>query len=491
MIMRNNPHILEISAHVWLKQIEAETGSFKTLDKIPQEYLQEIKDLKFDAVWLMGVWQESPESRRIAREDKDINNYLASVRPNYKKEDIIGSQYSIYDYRVNDKFGGDAALLVLKKRLNDLGIALILDFAGNHLSLDHPLTLSEPEMFINLGREPYPEEKPFFFKTKDGRWLAYGRDPHFPAWTDSVQINYFNPKARKFLNDTLTKIAPLCDGLRCDMVMLVLNNMFKTAWGKYIKEPLPQEEFWTQAIKKIKSAIPRFVFIAEVYWGLEWEVQEQGFDYTYDKILYDRLLGSCAQDIQGHLNAEHLYQKRSIRFIANHDEESPLAAFGKEKSMAASAIISTIDGARLFTAAQLYGAKRRLPIQYIPADKVIDENNFNFYKKLLDITNHPCFHGGQWGLKTVKPIDENDTGYKNILAWKWLQFTTAKLVLINYSSQISRCILPLEKLPEKEKFLLTEEISGFAKELDTQKVKKEGVLLDFAPYEVKIISHDL
>ena len=30
--------------------------------------------------------------------------------------------------------------------------------------------------------------------------------------------------------------------------------------------------------------------MAEAYWDLEWALQQQGFDYCYDKRLYDRLV---------------------------------------------------------------------------------------------------------------------------------------------------------------------------------------------------------
>ncbi len=146
--MRTNPHILEINTHEWFIKIRRELGKDITLADIPESYLFEIKAGGFDAIWLMGVWQESPASRNIARNDEGINNYLAAVRPGYSKEDIIGSQYSIYEYCVSPSLGGDEALSKFRQKLNEFGIALILDFAGNHLSIDNPLTLTDPDIFI-------------------------------------------------------------------------------------------------------------------------------------------------------------------------------------------------------------------------------------------------------------------------------------------------------------------------------------------------------
>ena len=460
----------------------------RTIADVPQESLLKIKSLGFDAIWLMGVWAESPASRQIARGDKAINDYLQKVRPGYSREDIIGSPYSIYGYEVHPVFGGDEALLQFKKRLNDIGIALILDFAGNHLSVDHPLTLSEPEIFVRSQGEP--RDKSLFFQTKNGDWLAHGKDPHFPPWTDTAQINHFNPKARKFLTDNLLKISKLCDGLRCDMVMLMLNKIFKDVWGRYVSESAPQEEFWPQAIRAVKTHAPLFVFGAEVYWGLEWEVQEIGFDYTYDKILYDRLLLSSPQDILGHLNAEHLYQKRSIRFISNHDEQTPTAAFGTEKSKAAATAMSTISGMRLFTIPQLWGAKERLPIQYLPEDFEKVEDIFNFYKQLLEIVNHPCFHGGQVALKRIRSVNDEDQTFVNIMAWAWTQFITCKTVAINYSNAPARCLLPIDRAPQGEILLITEEFTRQVLRIPTDEAKKTGLSLEFKPYECKIFTSE-
>jgi hypothetical protein len=487
--MRTNPHVLEISARRWMKKIKKDFGPEATLADVSEKQLFEIKNLGFDGLWLMGVWQESPASRQIAREEPNINAYLQKTVPEYSKEDIAGSQFSVYSYEVHPELGDTAALLKFKERLNDFGIELILDFAGNHLAVDHPLTLSEPDIFVRSQNEP--QDKTLFFKTKNGDWLAHGKDPYFPPWTDTVQINHFSRKARKIMLDRLLQISRLCDGLRCDMVMLMLNKVFKDTWGKYVKDEPPQEEFWPGAIKAVHEAKPVFVFGAEVYWGLEWEVQELGFDYTYDKILYDRLLMSTPQDIQGHLNAEHLYQKRSMRFIANHDEESTITAFGKQKSKAAATVISTIPGSRLYTAAQLLGEKLRLPIQYLPPEELTpDKEIFGFYKKLLSIVNHPCFHGGQWTLKTPRPISDKDETYRNILAWAWTQYTTCKIVAINYSNAPSRCFLPVDKSPAGETLFISEEFSEAGMHLPTAEAKKTGIMLDFTPYESKILTTD-
>ena len=81
----------------------------------------------------------------------------------------------------------------------------------------------------------------------------------------------------------LERIATMCDGVRCDMAMLILPDVFERTWGRR------PEPFWPRTIERVRKAAPSFLFMAEVYWDLEWELQQQGFNYTYDKRLYDRL----------------------------------------------------------------------------------------------------------------------------------------------------------------------------------------------------------
>ena len=60
--------------------------------------------------------------------------------------------------------------------------------------------------------------------------------------------------------------------------------------------------------------IPKFLFIAEAYWDLEWELQQQGFDFCYDKRLYDRLEHENAESVRLHLCADLAYQDKLAAF---------------------------------------------------------------------------------------------------------------------------------------------------------------------------------
>ncbi len=485
--MRTNPHILEINTRSWIKRLEARLGRPVTLGDVPDEYWHQAKKAGFDAIWFMGVWKLSPAAEQIARENTEIQAQIRAIKPDFKPEDITASPYAVYEYEVDDSLGGNAALAALRAKLNGLGIQLLLDFVGNHTAIDSPTVTSDPDLYINTGTQEPSAHKDWFFKNAQGVYIAYGRDPYFAPWTDTAQLNYFNPKTREFMLANLLHVAEMCDGVRCDMAMLSLNKVQRDTWWEFIGGNLPKEEFWHQALTAVHEKHPEFIFIAEVYWGLEWDIQEMGFDYTYDKVLYDRLRFSNPENIKGHLGAEHLFQMRSIRFTANHDEEESLKAFGKEKSLAASTIIATLPGARMFHLFQLLGRPERMPIQYIKDDFQTNKEVAAYYEKLLHIASDPAFHGGQWSLRDVAPAAMGDGSHRNILAWQWKQRNTGKMIVINYSNAPAKGRLSMKGVygPGSQ---VKEELTGEQITV-TPEMLAQGYELQLKPYESKIFTY--
>jgi hypothetical protein len=263
--------------------------------------------------------------------------------------------------------------------------------------------------------------------------------------------------------DVLMRICDMADGVRCDMVMLTLNDIHETTWGWLLNRggyKRPQEEFWESAIRAVKEKNSGFTFLAEVYWGLEWRVQQIGFDYTYDKGTYDRLRFQGPREVHGHLRAEKLYQKRSARFIDNHDEQPSLVTFGRQKAMAAAVVVSTIKGLRFYNDNQLDGIKVRPPLQLKEVyERIPDLEIRKFYAKLLKITDHPAFHGGEWALLEVRQCDKENKSNSNILAWSWAQRRTLKVVVVNYSDTPSCGVVNVSIKSEGETAAIFEELS--------------------------------
>ena len=486
--MRTNPHILEINTRAWLSRLEAKHGRRFTLSEIPDEYWQLFKERGFDAIWMMGVWKQSPQAGEIARTNDDIRAAVKKIVPTFNDKDIVASPYAVYEYEPAEDLGGAESLRQLRKKLNDMGILLFLDFVPNHMAIDSPTVNSAPDLYINTGTQVPHAHKDWFFQNDKGVWIAHGRDPYFAPWTDSAQLNYFNPETKKFMLDNLLKVANMCDGVRCDMAMLVLNKVHRDTWWEFIGGNLPKEEFWSKALDAVHQQHPDFVFIAEVYWGLEWEIQEMGFDYTYDKVLYDRLRFSNPEDIKGHLRAEHLFQMRSIRFTSNHDEEESLTAFGREKSLAASTIIATLPGARMIYLFQLMGRAMRLPIQYIRDHFTEDASVRDYYDKLLKIASKPALHGGQWSLTDVYAKGDNGS-FRNILAWTWKQMNTAVTVCINYSDTPADFLFKPKTTSGGDK-QLHEEFSGQDIAVPAEAVR-DGLEITLKPFESKIFTYQM
>jgi hypothetical protein len=466
-VLRSNPHLIEINTRLWLKQLRVKYSLPEMkLSSVPDEEWQELRHLGFDIIWLMGVWEPSPESERIAHTDKALLEDLKNLPPGFGPEAAGASPYSVHWYRLNDELGFEWELKALKEKLNSMGMKLMVDLVSNHTAKDNPYIKECPDCFINGSEDDFKAHPDWFFEMPDGekkRYIAYGRDPNFPAWTDSAQLNYFNPATRDRMLSVLMRIADMADGVRCDMVMLTLNEIHDTTWGSLLSSrgyKRPKDEFWEEAIRAVKEKHPEFVFLAEVYWGLEWRVQQIGFDYTYDKGTYDRLRFQGPQELRGHLRAEKLYQKRSARFIDNHDEQPSLGAFGRQKALAAGVVISTIKGLRFYNDNQMDGIKVKVPLQLKELyERVPDQEVKKFYAKLLKITDHPAFHGGEWALLDVRQCDPENHSNANILAWSWAQRRTLKVVVINYSADTSCGVVNVSIKSEGETTAIFEELS--------------------------------
>ena len=441
------PVVYEINAWVWMRQLSAAAGAPVTFATVPQAELERIASYGFDGVWLMGVWRRSARGRSVAREHPGLQEEFRRALPDYRAEDVVGSPYCVAEYTVDQTLGGDAGLADLRQRLDRLGLRLMLDFVPNHLAVDHHWIDAHPERLVHGGEEAVRGEPGNYFATGPeggaaSRVFAHGRDPCYSGWTDTVQIDYRRPAARRAMTEILLSIAERCDGARCDMAMLVTREVFGRTWGGDF-EP-PRAEFWPAAITDLRARHPGFLTLAEVYWDMEWELQQQGFDYTYDKRLYDRLLSGDAAAVRSHLVADMAFQERLARFVENHDERRAAEAFGLERSRAASVLALTLPGFRLFHEGKLDGCRVKLPVQLgrRPNEEAVP-GLADFYRRLLAALRHPVFHDGQWRL--LEPREEwsgNDT-HRHVVAHRWLHGDECRLVVVNLSSHPARCLLPL------------------------------------------------
>ncbi len=440
------PVVYEINTWVWLNDLSQKADRPVTLEHVPQAELERLASYGFDALWLMGVWQRSPGGRRVAQEHSGLQVEYRRALPDYTLEDVIGSPYAIYCYQVDPALGGDKELAVLRQRLRKLGLRLILDFVPNHLAVDHAWLTKRPERLVqgdptSLIREP---GNYFDHSTGDRQWVfAHGRDPNFDGWTDTVQLDYRRPDTRQAMSDVLMAVAKRCDGVRCDMAMLVSRDVFLRTWGGEFDPPWA--EFWPTAIAGVKASHADFLMLAEVYWDLEWELQQQGFDYTYDKRLYDRLLGGDATSVRLHLHASLEYQRHLARFIENHDEERALTAFGPQRSRAVATLALALPGLRLLYEGQLEGRQSKLPVQLGRRRSEPPEPGLEpFYRRLLVALRHPVFHDGDWRLLESQREWPGNLSYRNFVAYHWVLGEERRLVVANLAPEPAQCFLSLD-----------------------------------------------
>ncbi|MBI2859216.1 MAG: alpha-amylase [Chloroflexi bacterium] len=462
-----------------------------TLASIPMEEWEALKERGFDLVWLMGVWRRSPTARREALRYPGLRREYDEALPDWTEADVAGSPYAIYGYDLDHSLGAPGDLAVLRSRLNRTGIGLIVDFVPNHLALDHPWTLSHPQRFVS-GRNPALERHPdWFFCTKDGTWLAHGRDPNFPPWTDTVQMNFFSEDLRDALIGELLTIAEMADGVRCDMAMLALNSVFEIVWGELVPEyPVPKTEFWVEAIKRVKESYPNFLFLAEAYWDYEKQLQECGFDFTYDKALYDRLRHASAADVRHHLAGDESYLRRSVHFIENHDEARAVTAFGRERSIAAAVVIGTTPGMCLFQDGQLTGKRRRLPVQLVrEPDETPEPGITEFYDRLLEICDSQVFHEGKWQMLEMAPAWTGNESHHNVLVWWWVLGEQARIIVVNYSAQQSQGWLkPPMTWSDGSSVFFLDELTGIVYNRSPAELAEKGLYIDLPPWGAHIMS---
>ena len=295
MALSAQPSLYQINTRVWLTELSKPLSRPAALDDIPDAELDRIAEMGFDWVWFLSVWQTGPAAQQVSRSNPGWRKEFQETLPDLRDEDIAGSGFAIQNYTVHRDLGGAAALARLRQRLQKRGLKLLLDFVPNHMAPDHPWIDQHSDYFVR-GSESDLVRAPQNYcrvQTKSGPLvLAYGRDPYFDGWPDTLQLNYGNPDLQQAMIGELERIAGQCDGVRCDMAMLVSPEVFERTWG------IQADFFWPKAIESVRRPHPDFLFMAEVYWDMEWTMHQQGFDYAYDKRLYDRLCegtqGRCA-----------------------------------------------------------------------------------------------------------------------------------------------------------------------------------------------------
>jgi glycosidase len=405
--------LYEINMRTW-KSAHDKEGSphMGGLRSLSVEDLRDIKASGFQSIWLMGVWEVGSRVRAMSKQ---------------YGEDFQGSPYAIYDYKVSQDLGTEQDLDAIVREAHRMGLKVIVDFVPNHMGIDSAWLNTHPEYFLhklpdeadkNISDTDLLQRYPSYFPYRTPAYpendrrvpktilVAYGRDPFFYPWIDTAQLDYARPELREYLKQMLSGLARRVDGVRCDMAMLVLREQIKihrhSAMPREEFDRLMPNEFWSEAIEEVKKTNPHFLFVAETYWSMESQLQQLGFDYTYNKPLYEAI---CSAMHDGH--AEGLmnflrvlgteYLSRSLHFLENHDEERAMNALGEQRQRPAAVLLTTLPGLALIHQGQMEGRRERLPVQrVVPLQKeAANESLTMYYKHLLQTTSLPVFRKGR------------------------------------------------------------------------------------------------
>jgi glycosidase len=465
-----------------LTELARALGRPATLDDIGDAELDRLAGMGFDWLWLLSVWRTGPAGQHVSRTRREWRREFEETLPDLREEDIAGSGFAVTGYTVHPDLGGDAALARLRERMRARGLRLMLDFVPNHTGLDHPWVEDHPEYYVSgseLDLTRAPQNYLWVKRTKGDLLLAHGRDPYFPGWADTLQLDYGNPATQLAMAGELLRIAGQCDGVRCDMAMLILPEVFERTWER------KAQPFWSSAIARVREKVPGFTFMAEVYWDLEWTLMQRGFDYAYDKRLYDRLRAGHARPIREHLYAGLDFQDKLARFLENHDEPRAAATFAPGAYEAAAIITFLSPGLRFFHQGQLEGRRKHIPTHLVRGPvEPHDPWRPEFYARLLAVLREPVVRDGQWRLLECGPAWEGNPTWDDFIAWTWLGREGLRLLIaVNHSGHQSQCYvrLPFPDLAG-HKVKLKDRMGVANHDRDGGELRWRGLYLDLAPW---------
>ena len=483
------PTLFQVNTRVRLYELSATLGRPATLDDITDAELEALARDGFDLVWMLGVWQTGQAARAVSRANPQWNEEYRRTLPDLTPADVVGSCFAVRDYHVHRDFGGDEALARLRARLRRVGLRLVLDFVPNHVAPDHPWVGQHPEFFVEgtaerLAREP--QNYRYVDVNGEKRILAYGRDPYFPGWPDTLQLNYGNRALHDALVAELARIATQCDGLRCDMAMLVLPEVFERTWG------IAAGPFWPRAIPAVRAANPEFLFMAEVYWDLEWRLQQEGFNYTYDKRLYDRLERRESSAVRDHFRAGLDFQDRLVRFLENHDEPRAAATLPLDVHRAAAVITFLCPGMRFLHMGEREGRKVRISMHLGrgPTEAIDPEIN-TFYTTLLGVVRDAVVRDGAWQLVDATQAWNGNPTHDAFIAFAWTSPEARRLVVVNYAPHRGQCYLylPWSDLPERT-WRLSDALGDAVYVRDGVELARSGLYLDMPAWGYHVFDVD-
>jgi len=397
------------STYVWLEQLSRKYNrEINTLDQIPETELSRLASCGFTGIWLIGVWERSKASERI----KHING----------DEQAIASAYSLVDYRIAERLGGEEAREKLQRKAWHFGIRIACDMVPNHTSLDSDLMVEHPQWFMQLPYSPFPSynfsgenlssrseietriEDHYYEKTDaavvfqlhdrrtgEYRYIYHGNDGTSIPWNDTAQLNYLIPEVREAVIKKIIDIARKFPVIRFDAAMTLAKRHIQRLWfpepgsGGDIpsrsdygmtKEKFDQHmpiEFWREVVDRVASEVPDTLLLAEAFWMMEgYFVRTLGMHRVYNSAFMNMLKNeenaNYRKSIYNIIEFDADILKRFVNFMSNPDEETAIAQFGvNDKYFGICIMMVTLPGLPMFAHGQIEGFKERYGMEFARA----------------------------------------------------------------------------------------------------------------------------
>jgi glycosidase len=394
------------STYVWLSQLSRKySRAIDRLDQIPDEDLDELARRGLNSLWLIGIWERS-------RASKTIKQLCGN-------QDAVASAYSLYDYRIADDLGGEAAYISLRDRCYRRGIRLASDMVPNHMGIDSPWVVEHPDWFISRPDPPYPAynfegpdlspdprveikiEKHYYEQTDaavvfqrrdrqsgETRYIYHGNDGTSFPWNDTAQLDYLNPAVREQVIQTILHVARLFPVIRFDAAMTLAKRHFQRLWfpnpgssgaipsrAEYamttaeFSRHMPQE-FWREVVDRVASEVPGTLLLAEAFWLMEgYFVRTLGMHRVYNSAFMNMMRDEENQKyrlvIKNTLEFDPDIMKRYVNFMSNPDERTAIDQFGTgDKCFGVAAVMSTLPGMPMFGHGQIEGYTEKYGMEY-------------------------------------------------------------------------------------------------------------------------------
>jgi glycosidase len=394
------------STYVWLAQMSRQYGRhIGRLDEIPDEELQTLANRGLNSLWLIGVWERSRASKTIKQ--------LCGNR------DAVASAYSLFEYRIADDLGGDAAYINLRDRAYRHGIRLASDMVPNHMGIDSPWVIEHPDWFISRWDSPYPaysfngpdlshdgrveikiedhyyeqSDAAVVFRRRDKssgetRYIYHGNDGTSFPWNDTAQLDYLNAAVREQVIQTILHVARLFPVIRFDAAMTLAKRHFHRLWfpGPGSSGAIPSRaeygmdqaafdramphEFWREVVDRVAAEVPGTLLLAEAFWLMEgYFVRTLGMHRVYNSafmiMLRDEDNAKYRSVIKNTIEFDPDIMKRYVNFMSNPDERTAIDQFGKgDKCFGVAVMMSTLPGLPMFGHGQIEGFTEKYGMEY-------------------------------------------------------------------------------------------------------------------------------